>query len=142
INARCEKFNHQNNKNFMRSRILLAAILISALAPLTAGAQCSVTYQPYMYCGYGDVINSFTLDGTTSTGNGSSCGTGYQYYSSPTWMLAPGSTYNWSATVGGGVYSQGFAIWIDFNNNGNFESSEGFVTSGTSTAPSGTITVP
>lgn len=127
----------------MKIRIVLSFFLLVLMSYSQSHAQCSVNYQPYMYCGYGDMINSFTLNGITSTGNGSGCpSNGYISFNSPTWLLVPGQTYNWSATVGGGSWSQGLGIWIDFNGNGSYESSEGFVSSGTSTAPSGSLTVP
>lgn len=127
----------------MRSRILLTLLILSAFAGKDAQAQCSTTYVPSMTCAYGDVINSFTLNGITSNGNGSGCASNaYGSYTTPSWLLVPGTTYNWSATVGGGSWSQGFGVWIDFNNNGVYEASEGAVSSGTSTSPSGTITIP
>lgn len=136
-------FNHQTNLNFMRNRILLALFILATFGVRDAKAQCSTTYVPAMTCAYGDLINSFTLNSITSTGNGSGCASNaYGFYTTPTWLLVPGTTYSWSATVGGGSWSQGFGVWIDFNNNGVFESSEGAVSSGTSTTPSGSITIP
>lgn len=127
----------------MKIRIVLSTIILSMMALSDVSAQCSVNSQPSMTCAYGDLINSFTLDGTQSTGNGGSCpSNGYASFNSPTWLLVPGQSYNWSAVVGGGSWSQGFGIWIDFDGDGTYESSEGFVTSSTSTAPSGTLTVP
>jgi hypothetical protein len=127
----------------MRNRILLALFILAAFGVRDAKAQCSTTYVPAMTCAYGDLINSFTLNSITSTGNGSGCASNaYGFYTTPTWLLVPGTTYSWSATVGGGSWSQGFGVWIDFNNNGVFEASEGVVSSGTSTTPSGSITIP
>lgn len=127
----------------MRSRILLTLLILAIFGIRDAKAQCSTTYVPAMTCAYGDLINSFTLNSITSTGNGSNCASNaYGFYTSPTWLLVPGTTYNWSAAVGGGSWSQGFGVWIDFNNNGVFEASEGAVSGSTSTTPSGTITIP
>lgn len=127
----------------MRSRILFGLFILASFGSKDAMAQCSTNYVPAMTCAYGDVINTFTLNGITSTGNGSGCtNNAYNLYTSPTWLLVPGTTYNWSATVGNGSWSQGFGVWIDFNNNGVYESGEGAVSSGTSTSPNGTITIP
>lgn len=127
----------------MRNRILFLLLILTALGARDVKAQCSTTYVPAMTCAYGDLINTFTLNSITSTGNGSNCASNaYGFYTTPTWLLVPGTTYNWSATVGGGSWSQGFGVWIDFNNNGVFEASEGAVSSSASTTPSGSITIP
>jgi hypothetical protein len=74
----------------------------------------------------------------------SSAGCGLNGYSSSTqtWTLVPGGVYSFSSAVGGGIYSESLAIWIDFNNDGFYASSEAVYVGSSSATHSGTIQVP
>ena len=87
---------------------------------------CTPTYVDG--CEYGDDINTITLTGALSTGinqvNNPCPGlNAYTNYTSlsPTKMAA-GTTYN--GTISTDYSDEGVKFWIDFNNNGMFESSE------------------
>lgn len=130
---------------------LCLLLLLLATNIINGHAQCSTTSAPFMDCSYGDAIHSFTLNSISSTSSGTGGGAtytcinsnGYLLYTSPVFNLSPGQTYSFSATMGTSLYPQGFAIWIDLNNNGNYESSEQLYTSSTTgTSFSGNITIP
>jgi hypothetical protein len=105
-------------------------------------SQCSVTSTPTNTCTYGDFISAFTLGGTSAYFN-NGCGTnGYNLFTKPFFSLQQGQTYSWSATVGNGAYLQCFAIWIDLNNNGTYETSEMLVNSSAAFNHSGSLTIP
>jgi hypothetical protein len=53
-----------------------------------------------------------------------------------------GNTYTWTATTGNGYYSLGFAIWIDLNNDGFYQTSEMLATSAPATTHAGTVFIP
>lgn len=107
-------------------------------------AQCSTSSTPFNDCYYGDAIDAFTLNSIANTGSNNSCGTGYISFSTPVYSLNIGQSYSFSATVGGTWgYNQGFAIWIDLNNNSQYESSEMLYTApSASTSHSSSITIP
>lgn len=127
----------------MKKIRLLSLFLISIFAAQEVLAQCSTTSTPSSYCGSGDAIDAFSLNSVATTGNnGCGSGTGYIFYSSPVRTLTIGQTYPWTATVGGGSWTEGFAIWIDLNSNGIYESSEMLASTPSSASHSGTITIP
>jgi hypothetical protein len=128
----------------MLRKVLLSIAMFTAI---TFGnkvySQCSTSTTPFDDCfSYGDYISSFTMASVTSA---SSCSSnGYSFTSSPVRSLTIGTAYSWS-TVVPTYYSdpEGIAIWIDINNNGQFESSERLSTAGPSAInQSGTLTVP
>lgn len=95
-----------------------------------------------------DYVSVFALQGTTLNNNSGTSTTApsYNLYTGQpnyTATLTQGTTYVANATVG--FSNQAFAVWIDFNDNANFEASEkvGFTTTNVNT-PSGTfnITIP
>lgn len=95
-----------------------------------------------------DYFSSFALQGTTLNYNSGSdtAAPAYHYYSglpSQTATLTQGAAYTAEVTVG--YTSQGFSVWIDFDDNGTFSASER-VGSSTTTVPTpgGTfgITIP
>src|ERR1700742_4325300 len=93
-------------------RIILLLFVSSAIH-----AQCSTSTAPVEDCTYGDQINTFMLNSIPAIGNAGCGSNGYNSFSSPVWTLQIGNSYNYSATVGSGIYLEAFAIWIDFNNN-------------------------
>jgi len=86
---------------------------------------------PYTYCiptyssgsGYGDYISLVQL-GSINNATGASPSPYYTYYSSMSTDLTPGSPY--TITLSPGTYSSGnyIGVWIDFNQNGVFDTSE------------------
>ncbi len=127
-------------------RVLVLLLII--IAPYFYGksyAQCFTSATPSNRCYYGDAINSFTLNSINATGN-SGCNntsTGYSSFSSPVWNLTAGQTYSFSVSVGTGSYDQGFAFWIDLNNNGQYDASEMvYASSTTGFSFSGSILIP
>lgn len=119
-------------------------ILFTSLFALNSNAQCSIATGPTNDCGYGDAIDLLTIGGTTVTNAGcSGTGTGYTLFASPVWNLYADTTYNLNANVGGGMYDQGLAIWIDANNDGVLDASEQFFNApAASLTHTGTITIP
>lgn len=110
-----------------------------------ADAQCLTSSTPNNDCTYGDAINSFTLNSIAVTGNNgcSNTSTGYSSFTSPVWTLTRGQSYNFSINVGINPYDQGVGIWIDLNNNGQYDATEMVYASPSSGYSfSGTITIP
>lgn len=97
-------------------------------------------------CLDGDVIARVTLN-TLDNLSGAGCPSGiagysdYSASSNPlfTTTLQAGNSYN--CTVYAGQYPEGYAIWIDFNNDGVFSSTEKVGNTTTTVAGSGTVGV-
>jgi len=79
---------------------------------------------------YGDYINSFiTTGGITNISN---TGSGYtetpqgygDFYDTHSVSQVPSGTINFSATPGSNTYVHGLRVWVDWNKNGIFDSSE------------------
>lgn len=120
------------------------ACLVMVLFSGSLHAQCLTSTGPTNDCSYGDAIDNITINAVSVTNAGcSGTSTGYTYFPTPIWNFALGSSYPITLTVGGATYNQGVMIWLDVNNNGQFESTEVVYTS---TAPaqthSGTLVVP
>lgn len=132
-------------------------------------ASTSYTYRVRAYSGSTYSSYSNTASATTSGGTSSYCSvqgsttyeyiktvsvgsfsntsgsnSGYGDYTSQTVTLSPGSSTSVSLTPGftGGAYNEAWAIWIDYNKNATFESSERVISglSGTGSV-SGSFTV-
>ena len=108
-------------------------------AVTTSTSYCTPTSD----CTFPDIITNVTL---STINNSTACGnstTGYSLYSTPNPTLNVGTTYPFSVTTDGDV--EGIAIWIDFNQNGLFETSEllyhGFLNT-TPATYTGSITIP
>lgn len=69
---------------------------------------------------------------------------GYGDFTAQSATLAAGSTASISLTPGfaGTAYNEGFSVWIDFNQDGTFANNEQVFTQISSSAVSGTITIP
>lgn len=79
--------------------------------------------------------------------NASTGGTGYSDFTAISTNLSKGTTYTITVTPTwtGSAYSEGIAVWIDYNGNGDFSDSGELVwsrTASTATPASGTFTVP
>lgn len=82
-------------------------------------------------CTAGDLIASVSLN-TLNNVSGTTCVAPYNNYTTNptlTTSLQPSTTYN--CIIGAGAYAQDYAVWIDYNDNGTFETTErvGFTTS-------------
>lgn len=128
----------------MKQIYTLTTVLLFILVSNKLLAQCAITTGPTNDCSYGDAIDNFTLNGSTVSNTGcSGASTGYTFFSTPVWTLKGNSTNSFSVTVGGATYNQGFAIWIDLNNDSIFDASEMLYASGSAAlSHSGTITIP
>ncbi len=136
----------------MRSGALLTTIFLLTLglfSPTSSYAQCSTTASPASSncASFGDGIDKVTINGVSTTSgstNGCSGSNGHGVYTAPVFKLVPGQSNSISALLGSGTESEGFAIFIDLDNNGYFNGSNEIVyqygTSGTSI--SGTFTIP
>ena len=89
-----------------------------------ASSGSRVTYEWIDYVAFGGMTN-------TSGANG-----GYGDFTSKVATVAPGSTNQlvFSAGFSGSSYTEFFTVWIDFNQNGTFESSEEVVAGSSSSA--------
>ncbi len=95
-------------------------LLLGNAAIAQVGNPCIPTYSSA--CSSGDYIQSFsTTGGTTNiTNNNTGCpGPNYTYYNTMTHTAIQGTQVNWSFTNCPN-WPQGYKIWVDWNNNGNF----------------------
>lgn len=121
-------------KNLL-SNVLKAGISFAFTAGIVTSSfgQCLITTGPTNDCSYGDAIDNITLNAISASNAGcSGGGTGYSAFGTPIWNLQLGSNYPISLAVGGATYNQGVRIWIDVNNNGQYEATESVYSS---TAP-------
>ncbi|MEC3874408.1 GEVED domain-containing protein [Chryseobacterium salviniae] len=94
----------------------------------------------------GDLISNVVISGTTLANNSGTdpVNPAYTYFTGQpnyTGQLQAGGTYNVTITVGT-FGSQNVAVWIDYNDNGVFETSERVGYTTTSIAANGTATFP
>lgn len=101
-----------------------------------AMAQCTPAYSNN--CIYDDYISNVTFN----TINRSSVCEGSYVNTAQSTTVAPGSSHNISISVG--YQSQGYTVWIDFNENNTFESSEVVFSANPTSAmsASGTVNIP
>lgn len=125
--------------NVRRQSLLFLSIV--TLLPVLASAQtyCSATSNDSRY-EYIKTVQIGSLSNTSSADK-------YKDYSSMKVLLQRGSTVNLSLTPGfsGRVYSEKWAVFVDYNGNGNFADPGEMVASGTTpgTGPLiGSFTVP
>jgi hypothetical protein len=132
-------------KKLYRFASLMACI--SGLGFYTAQAQTYCTAQWSTGCGVGDQIENFSTTGgiTNITNNNSGCNSAsYTYYSNMTLQVNLGQTFGVSVQAGS-QWQQGHGIWIDWNNDKDWDDPGEFVwNSGTYgyQAFTGNITVP
>lgn len=130
-------------KIFRSAKIAIAALSTLGFA-ITASAQCPVSTGPTNNCSYGDALDVITIGGNTVSNAGcSGTGTGYTFFPTPIWQFTLGQSYSIALNVGGGTYEQGVGIWIDMNNDLQFDPSEFVWNSGTwALSHTGTLTIP
>jgi len=92
---------------------------------------------PSANCSYGDGIRSFALKEVSNMNNGCSTG-GYGNFTSMIASLNPGETY--MVSLKGGYSNQKASLWIDFNSNKVFETSEMLIENFTLTSSAITYT--
>ena len=108
-----------------------------------AGPYCTPTY--FLPCSTGDYINSYSFGGMSSTSSGCSAqANNYSLNSTiPSNVLQLGGTY--PINVGVGTSPNYIGVWIDYNNDFDFDDAEEFVFNGFAPAGSilsGNITIP
>ena len=99
---------------------------------------------PVTSCTFPDIISNVSFGGINNTTgcNGASSG-GYTYFTTPNPTIAAGTTVPLSVTTSGDL--EGAAVWIDYNHNGSFESSEQVLNGYLGTNPatySANVTIP
>lgn len=124
-------------------KLLFGIILFSAILvrPQRAQAQCSVTTNPLTDCWLDDISDFTFASVSNTTGGCDDYYDGHTYFTTPTWNVVKGQTYAFSTTHS--LLSQYIAIWIDLNNNGQYDLTE-MVYASTIAAinHSGNITIP
>lgn len=105
-------------------------------------SQCLVTTTPTNDCSYGDAIDNITIGATVASNPGCTGGSGYSSHATPVFNFDLGTPYALAAATGGATYDQGLAIWIDLNNNGQYETTEQvYASSSTALNHTGTINI-
>ncbi|MBU3675749.1 MAG: hypothetical protein FGM54_01000, partial [Chitinophagaceae bacterium] len=99
---------------------------------------------PAANCSFGDLIASVTLN-TLVNNSGTTCSGAFVNYTtstnpSHTTTLLPSSTYN--CIVGSGAYTQDYAAWIDYNDDGIFSANERIGYTTTALAANSTASFP
>jgi len=130
-------------KNLLKNKLFLSISLL-CLGYTTAQAQCVPTFPPGEGCAFGDQVHTFQLNGDGSSKindifSGCSAGSYKNATGSATVLLTEGSAY--TANVSSNNTDDYLAIWVDFNGNDIFETSERIVAYSSSLA-SGFTTTP
>jgi len=96
---------------------------------------------PFLDCEDGDVILNVTF---ADINNDSACSSGgYGDYTSIDTEIIPGETYPISVTVGDGWFSESVSVWIDYNQDGVFDSDEFYyIGTGSDEVLTGSIAIP
>jgi hypothetical protein len=123
-------------------KLLFSFILLSLLLNPTEGyGQCLIGTAPLTDCWLDD-ISDVTIGSISNTSGG--CDDyydGHTYFLTPSWTVVKGQTYPFS--VSHGLFAQECAIWIDYNNDGQFGTTEMvFSSNGTTLTHTGNITIP
>ncbi len=77
-------------------------------------------------CAYGDNIDDFIVNDFEDLATGCNNETGYEDFSSTTFDLERGEIHDWTITTENGDMNHA-AIWIDYNNDGEFNNSNEFI---------------
>ncbi len=118
----------------------------------TASVPLQITMNPYTSCyciptgagNNGDEIINFTLAGLNHSSPPSQGTNGYANYadSVAAALLTAGASYTATVTGGAGSGNHGAAIWIDYNDNGQFDDDEKVAAIASTIAPNTTGTFP
>ncbi|MCZ2133068.1 MAG: GEVED domain-containing protein, partial [Bacteroidetes bacterium] len=136
-------------RTLLRRRLIAStlALIIGLIGVNMAQAQyCNPTYS--IGCSDDDGINNFSFAGIVNNNSGCNNGQGnaYTYFSAIQGQVTGGSTYTISMQSISPTWSEGFAVWIDYDQNGKFDATEKIYsspTTGTSaTTFTGPITIP
>lgn len=94
-------------------------------------------------CGSSDFINKFVFNTLCNSGSGctNTTATAYTNYSSGSFYTSvfQGATYTATISVGAGTGTHGAGIWIDFNNDGDFQDADEFTLISNAISPSTTV---
>lgn len=94
-------------------------------------------------CGSNDFINKFVFNTLCNSGSGctNTTATAYTNYSSGSFYTSvfQGATYTATISVGAGSGTHGAGIWIDFNNDGDFQDADEFTLISNAISPSTTV---
>ena len=125
-----------------RKAIVVCSVFLFATSAVNG--QCLTSTGPTNNCSYGDAIDVLTINGNTVSNAGcSGGGSGYTFFPTPVWNFMQGASYPISLNVGGAQYNQGVRIWIDFDNNGQFDATDvAYVSSAPALTHTGTLTIP
>lgn len=122
----------------------LALCLLTLTGALKLEAQCLTSNFATSDCTtFGMDILDFTFASTTHNSTGCDNAGGRTYFPSPVFAVTQGQTYSFTITSNAALTYYA-AIWIDYNNNGTFETTENAWNSGSTSALSFTnnITIP
>ncbi|RYZ21918.1 MAG: hypothetical protein EOP49_46785 [Sphingobacteriales bacterium] len=119
--------------------------IASAAGKLTVGSYCTPVHTSAEATTY--YVNSFTTTGGATNISNTNTGystAGYGNFTNLSASQILGGTVNFSTVTGQSATSDfGMAIWIDFNHNGTFDTTERvFVTSAYTISPSGSFVIP
>ena len=101
--------------------------------------------EPQQACALQEYIDNFAFNSITN--NGSGCNNNeanYAFNKTLNTVVTPGSSYGFSIQSPGIINPTGYAIWIDYNQNGSFDDAGelAFTIPPTNGTVSGTITIP
>jgi len=132
----------------MIKRILLFSAFLFAFANISSAQYCQPAFS--FACSSNDFIDNFSTTGgvanitNLATGCNGTLPNNYTFLNTMTVSQTQGLSFNFTVQAGI-LYSQGFGIWIDWNQDYDFDEANEFVWSspGTSITPyTGTITIP
>ena len=115
------------------------------VATFTTNTQVTYCIPSSQYgCSDSDGITGFKIGNFILSSNSGCSPGGYQSFTAVGATLIPGQAYSFTATLISPVFQEGLGMWVDFNNNGSFDSNEKLYTSSTPLATflAGTITLP
>lgn len=131
----------------MKKALLILLFLIS-YSPTNLKAQYCTTGLYSSACSSGDYIDDVVFGSINNTGSGCNGNPdNYIYYSSMSTNVTPGNSYN-ITLKSGPSWSEHFGVWIDFNQDGDFNDPGEFVFNTTGSKPSagtpvnGTVAIP
>lgn len=123
----------------------LAFFLFSLLSFFTASISLGQYCIPVADCSYDDFINRFTFNTLSNINSGgSNCGMNSYIFHNQTTTVIKGNTYGMTMQSGPN-WSESFGVWIDFNQNQNFNDPGEFVYSSptsSTTLQSVNVTIP